>query len=156
MTEGIAYRINSASAGGIAEHLRLCDAQFAPKLSARVDIGEYAQKIADRAVRFEAWSEGSLIGLVAAYADDVVHRIAFITSVSVSSGWTGLGIGSRLMHDCIEYAKLNGMREVRLDVAAGQRAAVRLYEKCGFSGDEARAGFLRMHLELEGESDERA
>lgn len=155
MTEGVAYRTSTANAGRIAEHLRLCDAQFAPRLSTRVDIGEYAQKIADRAVRFEAWSQGSLIGLVAAYADDVAHRIAFITSVSVSTGWTGLGIGTRLMRDCIEYAKLNGMREVHLDVAAGQTAAVRLYEKCGFSGGETRAGLLRMHLEL-GATDERA
>jgi ribosomal protein S18 acetylase RimI-like enzyme len=156
VTEEVIYRINSANAGRIAEHLRLCDAQFVPTLSARVDIGEYAQKIAGRAVQFEAWSDGSLIGLVAAYADDAIRRVAFITSVSVLSGWTGRGIGTRLMRDCIEYAKLNGMRKVRLDVAAEQTAAIRLYEKCGFSGGDARGAILGMYLEWEDGSDERA
>lgn len=154
MTEPVVYRINTATCGQLAEHLQRCDTQFVPELSARVDIGEYAKKIANRAVRLEAWSDDSLVGLVAAYGDDALRRIAFVTSVSVLRDWTGLGIGTRLMRDCVEYAKLNGLRRISLEVAVEQRLAVRLYEKCGFSAGETHGPYLSMHLDLEDGSDE--
>ena len=97
MSAAIEYRLNMASAAQIAEHLLRCDADFVPPLSGRVEIRDYAQKIASKATRFEAWSGGTLVGLVAAYCNDRDKRIAFITSVSVLREWTGKGIAARLM-----------------------------------------------------------
>lgn len=156
MTEHIVYRLDGAGADDVAQHLQRCDAQFVPPLSDRVHLGEYAQKIVDHAIRFEAWSDGVLVGLVAAYCNDAVRRIAFITSVSVLKEWVGRGIGERLMRDCVEYAKLNGMRKISLEVAVEQRSAIHLYEKCGFAQGGVRGAFLVMHLALEGGSNDGA
>jgi ribosomal protein S18 acetylase RimI-like enzyme len=146
----VVFGMNAATAADIAAHLQSCDSRFLPALSTRVDIGAYAQKIVDRAVRFEAWSGTVLVGLVAVYANDAASGIAFITSVSVQDGWTGGGIGTRLLRDCIDHAKQHGLRRIRLEVATKQRPAIRLYEKHGFSPGEMSGAFLDMHLDLEG------
>ena len=79
----VEYLLNKASELEIAKHLLHCDADFIPPLSNRIDINKYAQKIASRATRFEAWSDSTLVGLVAAYCNDQENHIAYITSVSV-------------------------------------------------------------------------
>ena len=77
MRAEIDYLSNKASEAEIAEHLSRCDADFVPPLSGRVEINEYAKKIANKATRFEAWSGGMLVSLVAAYCNDheKAHRI---------------------------------------------------------------------------------
>ena len=83
MQAAVDYLSNKASEAEIAEHLSRCDADFVPPLSGRVEINDYAKKIASKATRFEAWSGGTLVGLVAAYCNDQEKHIAYITSVSV-------------------------------------------------------------------------
>lgn len=146
MNESIEYRLNKASETQIAELLRVCDADFVPPLSGRVRINDYAQKIATKALRFEAWSEERLVGLVAAYCDDQEKRIAYITSVSVRREWIGKGIASQLMSRCIEHAKTSRMRQINLEVAHSNTSAIKLYEKNGFIAGKAEAPFISMHL----------
>ena len=55
MMAGVAFEMNTASEAQIVDHLARCDADFVPPLASRVDIAAYAQKIVDRATRFEAW-----------------------------------------------------------------------------------------------------
>lgn len=149
MTAAVKYLLNKASAEQIAEHLQCCDADFVPPLTGRVEIKGYADKIANRAMRFEAWSGGTLVGLVAAYCNDQEKLTAFITSVSVLKSWTGEGIAASLMNRCVEYAKASGMRQVSLKVAHGNTPAIKLYEKNGFVAGEADATFVILNLFLE-------
>ena len=58
MTE---QRLNAATTQDIVDHLTLCDASFAPPLSRRVDISDYAAKLSAHAMRFEAWNDGQLL-----------------------------------------------------------------------------------------------
>ncbi len=148
MSETVEYRLNSASEVEIAEHLSRCDTAFVPPLSGRVEISDYAQKIASKATRFEAWSGGTLVGLVAAYCNDHEKRIAYITSVSVLREWIGNGIAVRLVGQCIEYAKTSGMRQISLEVASDNAPAIRLYEKSGFFAGKANVPFVNMNLYL--------
>ncbi len=140
--------MNKASAAEIAEHLARCDANFVPLLSGRVEINSYAQKIASFATRFEAWSDGTLVGLVAAYCNDHEKRIAYITSISVLKEWAGKGIATCLMSRCIEYAQTLGMRQVSLEVAQENAPAISLYEKNGFVRGRENAPLASMHLYL--------
>lgn len=43
------------------------------------------------------------------------------------------GIGRALMHDLIAYARAHGVARILLEVRAGNRAAIALYEQLGFS-----------------------
>jgi ribosomal protein S18 acetylase RimI-like enzyme len=146
----VEYLLNKASETALAEHLSHCDIDFVPPLSGRVEIKVYARKIASKATRFEAWLDGKLIGLVAAYCNDKGKRSAFITSVSVLREWRGKGIAARLMSQCIEHAKVYGMREICLDVASYNTSAIMLYEKNGFVVGKTNAPFVTMNLYLEG------
>ena len=148
MSEDVEYLSNTASAAEIAEHLLRCDADFVPRLSSRVELQNYARKIANKAIRFEAWSGGTLIGLVATYCNDQVMRIAYITSVSLLQEWTGKGIGARLVVQCTAYAKVSGMQKISLEVAQNNTPAIKLYEKGGFSRSKANGPFIDMHLYL--------
>jgi len=156
MIAPVEYLSNKASGPEIARHLSRCDADFAPPLSSRVEITEYARKIAGKAARFEAWSGGALIGLVAAYCNDRERRIAYITNVSVLREWTGRGIAARLLRRCIEHARGTGMRRIRLEVESDNAPAIKLYARSGFIAGEAAPPFIRMDLYLgNGEEHER-
>lgn len=148
MSEPVEYRLNQACVAEITEHLGCCDAYFVPPLSGRVDLNNYAAKIASQATRFEAWSDDRLVGLAAVYCNDQEQRIAYITSVSVLCAWTGCGIAVHLMRQCIEYAKALGMRQINLEVAGDNVPAIRLYEKSGFFAGRVNGAFVGMTLAL--------
>lgn len=149
MIAAIEYLLNKASEPQIAEHLSRCDADFVPLLSGRVEIEDYARKITSKATRFEAWSGATLVGLVAAYCNDLEKRIAYITSVSVLREWTGKGIATHLMSQCVQYAKASGMQQISLEVASDNTPAIRLYEESGFIAGKANARFVTMGLTFE-------
>ena len=151
MNVDIGYLVNTASEVVIAEHLLFCDGDFVPTLSERVEIPDYAQKIISKATRFEAWSNGTLVGLVAAYCNDQETRIAHITSVSVLKEWTGKGLAASLINHCVAYAKAAGMRQIGLEVAAANVPAIKLYEKSGFVMGKLGVPLIPMTLDLKGE-----
>jgi ribosomal protein S18 acetylase RimI-like enzyme len=148
MSSGIVYRLNHASEAEIVGHLTACDAAFVPPLSARIQIADYAKKLAAKATRFEAWSGDTLVGLVAAYCNDLEGRIAYITSVSICRDWTGKGIAAALMQQCIEHTAKSGMKRIALEVAANNSAAIRLYTKFGFTSGRKDADMMDMSLEM--------
>jgi ribosomal protein S18 acetylase RimI-like enzyme len=126
------YRRDTATTGDVHAHLTRCDADFTPPLSARLDLADYSAKLAERAVRFEAWDGGQLVGLVAAYVTPGA-REAFISNVSVVSELRGHGIAEALVADCIDRARGSGAATLTLEVATADKAAGRFYEKLGFT-----------------------
>ena len=151
MSVAVEYLVNAASGAAIAKHLQCCDADFVPTLSERVSIPDYAQKIASKATRFEAWSNGILIGLVAVYCNNRETRIAHISSVSVMKMWSSKGIAARLTSQCVEHAKAKGMLQIGLEVAADNMPAIKLYEKSGFVAGNLNSLLVPMTLNLKGE-----
>ena len=126
------YRRDTATANDVRAHLTRCDADFTPPLSARLDLGAYAAKLAERAVRFEAWDGGQLVGLVAAYVTPGAPE-AFISNVSVVSELRGHGVAAALVADCIDRARGSGAATITLEVATADKAAGRFYKKLGFT-----------------------
>ncbi len=149
MSNAVDYLMNKASEAELVKHLRACDADFMPPLSGRGEIKDYARKITSKATRFEAWSGGTLVGLVAAYCNDQEKRIAYITSVSVLKAWTGKGIAARLVGQFVKHARVSGMRRISLEVASGNMSAIKLYEKSGFVAGKTNSPFISMDLYLE-------
>jgi ribosomal protein S18 acetylase RimI-like enzyme len=128
----LVYRADTADEADILAHLSACDAAFSPPLSTRVELRAYAGKLAARAARFEAWSDGALVGLVAAYLNDMASGEGHVSNVSVAEGFTGGGVAAHLMASCIASAGSRGLRSLSLQVSAGSSGAIRLYRKLGF------------------------
>lgn len=132
MTNKIVDLVNHSSVDDVAGHLLRADAFFEPSLSSRVDIHAYAQKLQDRAVRFEAWQGEEMVGLVATYCNHTDKGKAFVTSVSVLPQCRGQGTAERLMRQCIEHVRGLGFRQMELEVDQRNLPAVALYQKLGF------------------------
>lgn len=149
MNSAFRFSLNEAGEDDIVGHLALCDANFIPPLSRRVDLRVYARKIVDRAFRFEAWAAGQLIGLVAVYGNDPAHRNAFVTSVSVLPEWQGRGIAVHLLGDCIRQVRALGFGGIELEVDRRNTKAIGLYERQGFktTGEKDPAVVMRLNLE---------
>lgn len=148
MSDAVELCANRANAAELTGHLARCDAAFVPPLSGRVVIRDYAQKLTDKAVRFEAWQDGELVGLVATYCNDPEKTAAFITSVSVLPSWQGRGIAAQLMARCLDHVRQEGFRRIELEVDHRSLAAVSLYEKFGFVTTRTSDSSLVMTMAL--------
>ncbi|QKQ50541.1 MULTISPECIES: GNAT family N-acetyltransferase [Achromobacter] len=148
MSAAVNYTTGTASEEIILAHLLHCDSAFVPPLSSRVDIKGYAKKIHHTANNFEAWASGELIGLVAVYCNAQNRTGAFITNVSVLSGWHGMGVATQLLRNCVASARDLGFERVELEVDINNIHAHRLYEKFGFLDMNGPAHSRRMAFSL--------
>ena len=139
----ITYTIKKATVKDIELHLLLCDLQFIPPLSDKVDIESYSNKIYDKAITFEAWSQNKLIGVIAAYFN-YEEQFGFITNVSVDPKWTGKGIAAELLKNCLEYTVNSKFKTVSLEVNKNNGKAIGLYTKFGFEKESQKEDSLTM------------
>ena len=141
------YKVKTAMSFEIAQHLKACDASFVPSLSGRVDIDEYASKIEDKAITFEAWQGKELAGLVAVYIN-VEALTAFITNVSVLTTYGRSGIANELLKNCINFLKNKNVKKVSLEVGVENIAALELYKKFNFIECGSNAQIKMLELEI--------
>lgn len=146
MEEKIEFSIDKSSELEIAEHLEKCAKEFIPPLNMRVNIVKYANKIYAYANRFEAWGNGSLIGLLAIYCNDKTRAMAYITSVSILKEWCRLGIASHLMKSGIQHVREMGFRSIELEVDSNNKGAIRLYSDMGFEKYSTQEACIMMRL----------
>lgn len=141
---GITWSENKATEQQLLSHLQECDEDFVPPLSHKVNLAEYAGKIFRHAVNFEAWDNGHLCGLIAAYFNDPSRETGFITNVTVTRDQKGKGLASVLLSQCIIYAGQHGFSQVKLEVSVNNAAAIGLYRKFRFTEEEERGDSLIM------------
>ncbi|NRP53631.1 MULTISPECIES: GNAT family N-acetyltransferase [unclassified Marinobacterium] len=138
----ISFDHNRAKIEEIVLHLEACDDSYEPPLSERVDLKGYAAKIFFNADRFEAWSDGTLVGLVACYMNN--QECGFITDVSVQSSCRGLGIADKLLKNCFELARGKCLCKIILEVNENNHKARSLYLKLGFVSIARKKKVLQM------------
>ncbi len=131
--------MNRSSTQDILAHLQRCDAVFLFRLSQRVDLVTYATKIEGVAERFEAWYDGQLIGLVAAYFDNN-ETGAFITNVSVEGRFQRQGLAKKLVRTAIHTAADLGHKKIRLEVARDNVPALNMYMQMEFLATDQLGG----------------
>ena len=121
------------------------DELLIPRLSSRVDIAEYAKKLAQRALNIFVTVEREDIGICSIYCNEAE---AFITSFAVCEEYQGMGIGMQLMRRAIHLAKSSGCSCILLDVHFTNTKAKRFYLNNGFSIITIGEQWIRMKLEL--------
>lgn len=120
----------TASSQDILAHLQEVSSCCDDFLVTITSLEAYAHKLADRAVLFEAWLDGELVGLIAGYLDDPTD--AFITNVSVISSVSRRGVGTKLMRMFLHAAKKHSAKVVSLEIAVKNKAAEKFYQTFGF------------------------
>lgn len=146
-SSGIKYKIGTATEEEIYSHLAKCRDSFHPPLNERVNIREYARKLFEKSLTFEAWADDILVGFLAAYLNDVENHSGYVSSVSTTRDYMRMGIASELLMMCIRQAK-SDFKEIRLQVHRDSTAAILLYRKFGFRDLEIKNDSLLMKLEL--------
>ncbi len=105
---------------------------FFEPLDNRVNIDEYARKLAKFSTQFWLYDEGSPVGFMAAYLNDTSSKIAYISTISVIKSYQGKGGGKLLINNLIQLAARKKFYKIRLEVAANNSKAIRFYRKQGF------------------------
>jgi len=128
----ISYRTQTTALLDIYNFLIACDSDFTPKLSSEINLYKFSEKIHKNAVRFEAYSDDKLIGLLCVYLNDKESNVGFINHISILQKYKGNGISSILIKNCLEYAKSKQFKYIRLEVSKNNTIAKKLYEKYTF------------------------
>ena len=148
----ISFMEKSATKEYIYSHLYACNNDYCQKLSNEVDLRDYANKIFQRSITFEAWSMGELVGLVATYLNDLDSRSGFITNVSVTRKYKDQGIASKLIEMCIKKAIFLNFHFLHLEVSTANYRAISLYKQYGFTQFQTndKTIFMRHVLGVDG------
>lgn len=78
------------------------------------------------------WGAIRAVLVLALFQRNQVVGQLLMDGISVSPKIRGSGIGTKLLHNLIAYAKQEGNQSIRLDVINTNPAARRLYERIGF------------------------
>lgn len=132
----IIYKVNEADNLSIEKHLFICSNSFIPPLETYVDIHEYAIKLANNAITFEAWYHNELISFIACYLNDKINCQGFISNISTIPSFQGKGVSSILLQNLINFAKKGGFNYLVLEVKKLNNKAISFYNKKGFKIDE--------------------
>lgn len=147
----IEYKTSSLDIAALLQHFEYCDSFYVPRLSERINLVDYAQKITVNACTFEAWEGEGLLGVVSAYLNRTPY--GFITDVSVKPESKGKGIAKNLVRNCIDAAQNEyGLCGLKLEVYLENRQALNLYKTLGFIVHSKRDQVLEMILNFRGES----
>jgi ribosomal-protein-alanine N-acetyltransferase len=128
--------------------LPLCEAHLEAALALDVlaldgfwSVDQWRTELADpRRPGLGLWHDGALLALACGWlVVDELH----ITVVAVDPVQRRQGLGQRVLKALLEQAREAGARHATLEVAAGNTAALALYERLGFATAGIRRAYYR-------------
>lgn len=94
---------------------------------------EYLKKISRTADVFCVKTDKEKVcGFLAMYNNDSINHIAYITLIGIDEKYRKHHIGSMLLSKGIEFAKTQGMTQIRLEVNKSNETAIKFYKKHEF------------------------
>ena len=76
----------------------------------------------------------------------IVADEAEILTLGICPDFQGRGHGAGLMRGAIEFCRSSGVASLFLDVAVDNKAALKLYKKCGFDCIDRRSNYFETRL----------
>jgi ribosomal protein S18 acetylase RimI-like enzyme len=128
----ITIRINQLASSEISRYLLENDNTFVPPLSTRLQIDNYAIKLAKYAVHFCVFINKRLVGYSGCYFNDPDKNDAFISTLSVIQEFRGKGLSKKLLLAIIQYGIKKEYNKIRLQVNVSNKPALNLYSENGF------------------------
>lgn len=135
----------------ICQFLFDIDEDMIPRLSPRVNIDEYAGKLAERAITLFVTSNSCDIASCSVYCDT---QNAFISSIAVKKEYWRHHIGTRLINEVKAYVRKQGCLRIRLEVYRDNIQAIGFYKKNGFQCVQETSQWFVMEFMLAEKSTE--
>lgn len=132
----------------LTELLRTFGGLLPTLLSTHPCLSSYASKLLESANLCFALLDGSVVGMLALYANDYKTRVAYIPLVFVSGSTQRKGVGRALMTQGGNLARQKGMGQLRLEVRDDNTIAQNLYESLGFRYVSKEGASWKMELDL--------
>lgn len=92
---------------------------------------EFINKLIKFGYLFVAEQDGRLVGLIGFYANDMLSKVAYVSSFCVAKDVEGRGISRELFERFLVLARSSGMTAVSLNVVKDNPRAISFYTKMG-------------------------
>lgn len=130
------FSINLSDKHQIKDHLLRMDTDFQTTVNSRVDLDEYAEKVATKATRFELFDNENLVALIAGYINQEAQFI-FVTLYSIEKEYRGtrtfLGLYGKLLK-FIEERNANELviKEIHAESDKDRHTQILVWKRLGF------------------------
>lgn len=131
----------------LEKHLRAFEVCF-PHLKEKVDITEFAIKLANYAENYIMLADKKPIGITCFYANDSVNFCGYITLIGIMPDIQKGGFGKQLMNFTLSKMQENGMKKVKLEVDSDNINAQGFYYHLGFASDKKNEKSLYLLKEI--------
>ena len=146
------YSQESLSGEILFDLLKRVDNSFIPEpLSVRVDLANYAKKLAHNAAHFSCLENLRLIGVICCYMNYLESKTAFISLQCIDPAFQGKGIGRKLTKLCEDEAINRGFSFMEFEVHNQNMPIIKMYKKIGYYivRKENKSFFMRKKLLIE-------
>lgn len=142
--------MNNISIDQLLNFLQMVDEEFAPSLSAQVNLRTYSERLINEACLVnESGDNGEIYGLVAIYINDKTNPNAYIPLVAVAPNKRNQGIAKRLVIRALSVARKACKESV--GIHTNNSLAYAMYKHIGFidvDGEENQAGHQKLKFIL--------
>ena len=122
----------------VEECLSLLNEEFTPdELYDRVDVGQYANKLSEKALFLLDKENNTTRGFIAYYLNNESSFI-FITRIAVSSSFRRQGVGKKMIESLSDHY-MGQYQTIELEVEKTNGPALKFYKSLGFQMTENRA-----------------
>lgn len=116
----------------IYKFLLQIDDSFPEKLSDRVVLEDFAEKISNKAEVFTEIDNDQIVGMVAGYINDTETKVSYINIVGVLEEYRGKGISQKLLKEFIDASREKDFEIIKLEVEKDNKSAIKIYKRLGF------------------------
>lgn len=127
-------------------HLGELDERFLSNLSGRVDLEDYANKLAGAAEFIVARMKTNVVGVCVFYPPNVAGQV-YVTHLGVSERMNGRGVGSALVNYLVNITSGNA-KEIVLSADSENLRVLNFYMGLGFKVSEKDEGRSRLIMSL--------
>jgi ribosomal protein S18 acetylase RimI-like enzyme len=114
----------------------------------RIELDQYVLKLVKLATILPYYSNSTLKGFIAYYANDPSKVDGYLTIILIDKDQRGQGIGKLLMEYSIIDLKNKGFKNYKLEVLKNNSRALNMYKNYGFKIQEDRGDLWLMNLKL--------
>jgi len=101
-----------------------------------VDKTVLAKKLSQYGVFKKATIDGEIAGFIGYYANDLESGMAYLSTIVITKKYQGRGIGTLLLHECLDDCRNRGMTTCRLEVDKNNMSAITFYKRFGFANEK--------------------
>ena len=102
-------------------------------ISEDINLSNYVEKLIKYAIIYVLVKNKNVIGMVAFYANDMLKKTAFISSIGIKKEFTGQSLGVNLLLKACKISKERMMTNIYLQVHKENLIAIAFYKKNGFN-----------------------